>query len=292
MAMIPRYFSAATPAILEKALERGYIQYPAICFIRTSGTTGTLAWIDIDNQIQYVQGNNQITDIKYIGSDLVFYSGNKILFSYNVAMSPEDAEAIIQEVKDGINLYEYAKTADVSRLLDDVVGNLEDKATVVDYINSLSYNSLSDTPIINLIGSLTNIINVSTQNDGVYKIKGQYMIGGNQTTVQSATNDTFFIVSHIDSGIQITQLQGKAIKIYFINPDGTFITDRYITEKWIAEQDFISSASVKEYVREIVTDTVVKIIDETLDSRLDTALDKKITGINSDDLKQIFQKGE
>lgn len=289
MAMIPRYFSAATPAIVEKALERGYVQYPAICFIRT---TGTLAWINIDNQLQYVQGNNQITDIKYIGSDLVFYSGDKILFSYNVAMSPEDAEAIIQEVKDGINLYEYAKTADVSQLLDDIVGNLEDKATVVDYINSLSYNSLSDTPITNLTGSLTNIINVSAQENGVYKVKGQYIIGGNQTTIQSTPNGTFFIVSHDDSGIQVTQIHGKTIKIYFINPDGTYITDRYITEKWVTDQDFISSENVKEYVREIVTDTVIKIIDETLDERLDIALDKKITGINSDDLKLIFQKGE
>lgn len=288
MALIPRYFSATTTSIAEKALERGYLQYPAICLIRS---TNTLAWVDINNKIQYVNGNNQITDIQYIGTDLVFYSGDKILFSYNVAMSPEDAEAIIQEITDGLNLNEYAKAADVSKLLDDIIGNLEDKSTVVDYINSLSYNTLTDIPITNLTGSLSKVINVSSLNDGVFKIKGQFMIGGNHTTIQSSSTDCFFIVSHDDTQISITQLCGKSIQIYFIQKDGSYVSDRYITEKWITEQDFITSANVKDYVREIVTDTVVQIIDETLDERLDIALESKIGGINSDDIKKIFQKG-
>lgn len=290
MSLIPRYYSATTNKILEKSLERGYVKYPAICFIHS---TNTLAYIDINNQINYVQGNNQITDIQYIGNDLVFYCGDKILFSYNVAMSPDDVDAIIQEIKSGIKLDEYTKATDVANLLDDIIGDLSDKATVVDYINSLSYNTLSDTPIINLVGTLSNIINISTLEDGVYKIKGQYVVGGNYTTIQSSSNDVFFIVSHdADSHISITQLQGKSIRIFFINPDGSYTSDRYLTEKWIAEQDFITSANVKEYVREIVTDTVVSIIDETLDSRLDIALDNKIDGINSDDIKKLFQKGE
>ena len=78
---IPRYFSATTASIAEKALERGYLQYPAICFIRS---TNTFAWIDIENKINYVNGNNQITDIQYIGNDLVFYTGDKILFSLSL----------------------------------------------------------------------------------------------------------------------------------------------------------------------------------------------------------------
>lgn len=290
MALVPRYFSASTEAVVERAIERGYVQYPAICYIRQSNTLG---WITMDNKIEYIQGNQQITNIQYVGSNLVFYSGERILYSYNVSMSPDDAEAIIQEITDSINLNEYAKAADVSKLLDDIIGDLGDKNTVIDYINSLSYNTLLDKPIINVIGTLSSVINISSLDDGIYKVKGQFIIGGNHVTIQSSPNDTFFIVSHHDdSSIAVTQLQGKSIKIFFINSDGSYVSDRYITEKWITEQDFISSATVQEYVREIVTETIVDVIDQTLDERLDLTLDGKFSGIDSSELHKLFQKGE
>lgn len=290
MALVPRYFSASTEAIVERAIERGDVQYPAICYILQSNKLG---WVTMNNEVEYIHGNQQITDIQYVGSDLVFYSGDKILYSYNVSMSPDDAEAIIQEITDKINLNEYAKAADVSKLLDDIIGDLGDKNTVIDYINSLSYNTLLDKPIINVTGTLSSVLNISLLDEGIYKVKGQFIIGGNHTTIQSSPNDTFFIVSHNDdSSIAVTQLQGKSIKIFFINSDGSYVSDRYITEKWITEQDFISSATVKEYVRDIVTETIVDVIDQTLDERLDMTLDGKFSGIDSSELHKLFQKGE
>lgn len=73
-------------------------------------------------------------------------------------------------------------------MLDDIVGNLEDKDTVVDYINSLSYNKLSDKPIENLIGSLNAPVYISSLEDGIYKIKGQYIIS--QSTTAGITDST------------------------------------------------------------------------------------------------------
>lgn len=289
MSMIPHFSTASVPEIAEKALERGELRYPAICFIQS---TNTLAWVDINNKLRYVNGNNQITEIRYVGTDLVFYSGDKIFFSYNAAMSPEDADSIVLQIKKDLKLNEYAKTSEVSKLLDDIIGDLGNKNTVIEYINSLSYNSLSDVPIVNLIGTLSSIINISSLSDGIYKIKGQFMIGGNHTTIQSSSLDNFFIVSHEDNSITITQLRGKSIQIFFINSDGSYVSDRYITEKWITEQDFITSANVRDYVRDIITDTITQVIDETLDERLDIALDKKIGGIDSEELYKLFQKGE
>lgn len=290
MTAVLKHFAASTKTIAEKAVERGVLTYPGICYI---SDTNTLAWLTLDNEIKYITGDNQITDIKYVGTNLVFYSGGKILFSYNTALSPEDEKAIIQEITNGLSLEEYIKSAEVSRLLDDIIGDLGDKNTVIDYVNSLSYHDLSNVPIIDLTGTFTNVINISSLNDGVYKIKGQFFIGGNCTTIQSSAADSFFLVSHGDnSSVTVTQLSGKSIQIFFIEADGSCVSDRYVTEKWISELDLVTAANVQEYVREIVTDTVVKIIDETLDERLDIALDKKIGGIVSEDIKNLFQKGE
>lgn len=288
MAFLPNWFSASTKAIAEKALDRGILKYPGMCYIED---TQSLAWVTQDNQIKYIQGNNQITNVKFVGSNLMFYSGTTLLFSYDMSLTEEDQSHIIEEVKKSIGLDQYVKTSDMTTLLDNIIGNLEDKSTVVDYINSLSYNTLSDKPIINMIGSLNAPVYIASLEDGIYKIKGQFIIGGSNTTVNSSPEDTFFLVSHdpdIQNKMTITKIQGGSITLYFLESDGTFRTDRYITEEWVKSQNFMSANSAKEYITQAIQETVSDVIDQTLDGKLDSALDKKFGGISTEELNNIF----
>lgn len=286
MAFIPTWFTASTKQIAEKALQRGVLKYPGLCYIKDSKC---IAWVTIDNTLEYVKGDKQITDVKYIGANLMFFTGDKLLFSYDVSMTDEDRDHIIEEVKKTIGLDNYVKSSELSTLLDNIIGNLEDKSTVVEYINSLSYNKLSDVPITNLIGTLVVPVKISSLDDGIYKIKGQCIIGGNNTTVQSSADDVLYLVSHDadTSSTTITKMQGKSITLYFIQQDGEYTTDRYVTEKWINEQNFANADSVKEYVSNIIEETVLDVLDE----HIDVALDRKLGGIDSEDLTNIFQGG-
>lgn len=288
MAFLPNWFSASTKAIAEKALDRGILKYPGMCYIED---TQSLAWVTQDNQIKYIQGNNQITNVKFVGSNLMFYSGTTLLFSYDMSLTEEDQSHIIEEVKKSIGLDQYVKTSDMTTLLDNIIGNLEDKSTVVDYINSLSYNTLSDKPIVNMIGSLNAPVYITSLEDGIYKIKGQFIIGGANTTVNSSPEDTFFLVSHdpdIQNKMTITKIQGGSITLYFLESDGTFRTDRYITEEWVKAQNFMSANSAKEYITQAIQETVSDVIDQTLDGKLDSALDKKLGSISTEKLNNIF----
>lgn len=286
MAFIPTWFTASTKQIAEKALQRGVLKYPGLCYIKDSKC---IAWVTIDNTLEYVKGDKQITDVKYIGSNLMFFTGDKLLFSYDVSMTDEDRDHIIEEVKKTIGLDNYVKSSELSTLLDNIIGNLEDKSTVVEYINSLSYNKLSDVPITNLIGTLVVPVKISSLDDGIYKIKGQCIIGGNNTTVQSSADDVLYLVSHDadTSSTTITKMQGKSITLYFIQQDGEYTTDRYVTEKWINEQNFANADSVKEYVSNIIEETVLDVLDD----HIDAALERKLGGIDSEDLTNIFQGG-
>lgn len=82
-------------------------------------------------------------------------------------------------------------------------------------------------------------------------------------------------------------MQGKSITLYFIQQDGEYTTDRYVTESWINEQNFASADSVKEYVSNIIEETVLDVLDE----HIDAALDRKLGSIDSEDLTNIFQGG-
>ena len=279
MALIPSWFSASTKAIAEKALDRGILKYPGMCFIQD---TKSLAWISQDNKIHYIYGTNQITDIKFVGSNFMFYSNGKLLYSFDMSMTDEDAQHIIEQVKTSIGLDQYIKAVDVTKLLDDIVGNLEDKDTVVDYINSLSYNKLSDKPIENLIGSLNAPVYISSLEDGIYKIKGQYIISQSKPAIQSSAEDI------LHGKMTVTKMQGTSIVLYFLQTDGTYRTDKYITENWIAEQNYMSAENAKKFVLETIQETVSNIIDQQLDAKLDSALDKKISGISTEELTNIF----
>lgn len=288
MALIPSWFSASTKAIAEKALERGILKYPGMCFIQD---TKSLAWVTQDNKLQYINGTNQITDIKFIGTNLMFYSNGNLIYSFDMSMTEEDAQHIIEQVKTSIGLDQYIKSADVSKLLDDIVGNLEDKNTVVDYINSLSYNKLSDKPIENLIGSLNAPVYISSLKDGIYKIKGQYIISQSNPTIQSSAEDVLFFISHdpeLEKKMTITKMQGTSIVLYFLQTDGTYRTDKYITENWITDQNYMSADAAKEFITKTIQESVADVIDQQLDEKLDSALNKKIGGISTEELTNIF----
>ena len=61
MAFIPTWFTASTKQIAEKALQRGVLKYPGLCYIKDSKC---IAWVTIDNTLEYVKGDKQITDGK------------------------------------------------------------------------------------------------------------------------------------------------------------------------------------------------------------------------------------
>ena len=282
----PLWYSASTKRIAEKALERGILKYPGLCYIKEDNN---IAWVSIDNKLEYIKGDNQITNVKYENSNLQFYNGETLLFSYDISITDEDKNNIIDEVKRTIGLENYVKTSDLTKTLDDIIGNLPDNTTVIDYINSISYNNLSNIPITNLIGSLNTPVMISSLNDGIYNIKGQCIIGGNNTTIQSSADGVLYLVSHDadTSSITITKMQGKSITLYFVQQSGEYTTDRYITESWINEQNFASADSVKEYVSDVIEKTLLSVIDEHIDS----ALVKKISGIDSSDIITLFQGG-
>ncbi len=283
MAYIPTWFSASTKEIAEKALQRGVLKYPGMCYIQSDKS---IAWVTIDNKIKYIQGDKQITDVKCEDSNLLFYHNDELLFAYDISLSDEDQEHIVQEVKKTIGLDGYITSADLSKILDSIIGNLEDKDTVVDYINSLSYNKLSDVPIKNVTGSLVLPVTISNLPDGIYKVHGQMIIGGKNTTVQSSADDVLFLVSHDPdtSSTTITKLQGKSMTMYFIQQDGEYTTDRYITESWINEKDFASSTEVKQYVDQILRQEFSQFLEENLDS----ALDSRFSGLSSEDIQKLF----
>ena len=96
----------------------------------------------------------------------------------------------------------------------------------------------------------------------------------------------FFLVSHDEDthGTSITQFKGNSILLYFIQQDGDYVTDKYVTEKWVNDQNFMSADSAKQFIQEQLELTVSDLVDK----KIDEALDKKIGGLESADIVLLF----
>ena len=118
MAKLPVFFTASTKAIAEKAIQRGILKYPGLCYIEDGNV---IAWMTEDNEIRYTKGDKQITDVRFSGSNLQFFNEKKLLFSYDLSMTDEDKDHIVDEVKRQIGLDSYIKSSELSTILDNII---------------------------------------------------------------------------------------------------------------------------------------------------------------------------
>ena len=150
----------------------------------------------------------------------------------------------------------------------------------------IDYDTLGNRPIINKVGTLDDPITVADLEDGTYKIKGQYKLSGNATTIYLSTQDNFFLVrKDIENNITyIKKISATDITDYTINSDGSisastiptakmlkdYATKTYVEER-LAALDFITKGEVESFVTQTVT--------EILNSQLNTLVEEKVNDI-------------
>lgn len=91
---------------------------------------------------------------------------------------------------------------------------------------------------MNLIGTLTVPVKISSLDDGIYKVKGQSIIGGNNTTVQSSADDVLYLVSHDadTSSTTITKMQSQLRNVTFSTEEPK-TTDGKPGDMWVVYGD-------------------------------------------------------
>lgn len=193
----------------------------------------------------------------------------------------------------------------VSIIMDDVckgyiVNKNTDGSYYVDALtaDNIDYNTLGNRPIENIIGTLDEMIIITTLPSGIYKVKGQYKISNlEETTYLSADGDLFLVANDY-----IKRITKDSINNYIINGDSiikeTYVTDEYLLSNGYATTDYVDSkvaaleesikADIQSYVEETVEDVITQKVDTIIDERLDIKLDEKIQPISEDEVTNLF----
>lgn len=220
----------------------------------------------------------------------------------------------------------------VSILVDDIyIGYIVNQTSKgVFYVSPLSsknnvdldYNTLGNKPIINLIGTYDNPILIESLNNGIYCIKGQYIISNKIETVYLATSGDLFIVEIIEDVIYVKKITSKEIIDYVIDKSSVtkttiattayiescgYATEKYVNEK-IAALNYITQEEVETYVSTIIENVVSdlidskieeqvteqveikvnEVLDEVLDTKIDQRIDERMQETEDDSILDLF----
>lgn len=133
--------------------------------------------------------------------------------------------------------------------------------TLASYDGAVDYNSLGNRPIANLIGTISNPINIVDLDTGIYAIKGQYTIDSNlESTTYLSANTNLFMVTKEDS---ITH-----VKIITSNE----ITDYVIDESSINKTKIVTEQYLNEVLAFVGTGGTVAVVTVTTDTTTEGAL--------------------
>lgn len=227
MAYVPQYFQASTYEVAEKALEKGLLKFPALCYV---SATQTLYWLDESGtSLKEVGAAYQITNVTCDDGKLTFYRNSDVLYSVDVELSAEDTDDLINKVKSGI---------------------------------VLDYEELSNVPVTVLKGTTDNPVELIKQADGAYRVLGEYIIGGNLSVAQTSDGEAIFFVQSTDDNISVTRVKGQTIQLYNVALDGTYESSNYITDKWVEDKDYMATADVKSYVQENMNQVLLDAIQD------------------------------
>ena len=255
MANLITKFAVANYGDIQSLINNGSLKYPAYVFCRD---TNTMVFIDKNQRMQNIGGFNQ--------SSIIMVD----------ELPTTDILSNTFYICNGIG---YLKINDI---LVTVFKELSEEP------GSLSYDDLTQVPLVNKKGTISAPIILSELNIGSYSVSGQYQVGGNLTTIYVPSSNVIVLVEKDDNCKYITKIDGKRVSIYTVTLEtNEIVSDIYTTQSWIDEQGY----STKDYVDQAIADLYDRIVSETMVVITKHSLLENDMGfISSDDLGEISKE--
>lgn len=191
-------------------------------------------------------------------------------------------EAAMEEIQETSNTYagEIISIRDGEKFIAYVVNQFEDGEYYIAPVYSdkmIDYNQIQNAPIINIESSVTNPIDLTTLEDGWYKVN-YYISPSTGNQINSIVGDYILIDTTFDKKY-IKRITSNSIFDYEIDKDGNATHKKYATEEYIKEQGFATEnyvdlkmaamqASLEDYIKRYVADTCTLLVKHLVEDEL------------------------
>lgn len=225
MASLTTKFAVASYNNIQSYIDQGILSYPTYVFCKDKNT---MVFIDKNSQIQDIKGFNQ--------SSIV----------------------IVDELPtEGIKSNTFYICNGVGYL------SINDILVPVfrDISENLSYDNLTEAPVVNKRGTIVSPVVLSNLETGCYSVSGQYQIGGNLTTTYVPSSNVIVLIEADSAFKYITRIDGKKIIAYTVDLETMEVSsDQFTTQAWVMARGY----TTESYVNQAIEDLYNRIVSETL----------------------------
>lgn len=205
-------------------------------------------------------------------------------------------EQALSDIQDSPNTYagELVSVRDGEKFIAYIVNQFADGTFYIAPVCSdgmIDYNSISNVPIKNLEGSVTEPIVLSDLTDGYYKVTGHFITPTGKT-IHSIVGNMIVVDTINLTTKNIKRISSDNIFDYAISTSGVvlkkYITDEYLIEKGYVTKDYVDSQiaamdvvthkELEQYVAETCTLLIKHLIDDDLQNRY----------ANDKDIEELF----
>ena len=162
----------------------------------------------------------------------------------------------------------------------------------------IDYNNLGNRPIINLVGTSDNPIIVSDLNDGIYNIKGQYIISDLIETIYLSASNVIFTVRKNDNKISIKSITSNNISDFCIS-NGSISSQEYITNQYLKDNNYVTAdyvdikiqalqQSIEDDMKQYISTIIDKQLGNVLDEKIEEKINEAIEPVESTDINSLF----
>lgn len=254
MANLVTKFAVANYGSIQSLIDQGLLAYPTYVFCRD---INTMVFIDKNAQMQDIKGFNQSSIITV------------------EKLPTENIESNTFYICNGIGYL----------LINDILVPVFKE--ISENVEALSYDDLSDIPLVNKRGTIVSPVVLSDLEAGCYSVSGQYQIGGNLTTTYVPSSNVIILIDVDDTSKYITRIDGRKVVTYTIALETMEVSlDEYATQTWVKAQGYADC----DYVNQAITDVYNKIINGALVNITKVSqLENDMGYLTSEDMNEISE---
>ncbi len=152
-------------------------------------------------------------------------------------------------------------------------------------------NKLEIIGIPELAGTAQDMVILSTLNDGIYQVSGQYTITADYPTIFLSTSDDLCIVQTIDEKKIVKRITANEIANYVIEDDLSVTTSIVATQEWIKEQGYADEEYIDykmEILKHELEDEIDELVRPVVKPICEEVIDETIQPIDDQDIESLF----
>lgn len=152
-------------------------------------------------------------------------------------------------------------------------------------------NQLEVIGISELTGTIQNKIILSTLDDGLYQVRGQYKITADHPTTFDSSSYILVVVQTVGGLKKVTRISSDEVVRYVIEEDLSVTEDAYVTESYLKDHEYATEEYIDvkiEILKHELEDEIEELVEPVVEPMVEEIIDRDIQPEDDENIRDLF----